>query len=491
MPGTQAFHYEAEASVPRNPPAIRRICIVVFCLTVALTLGQGLVRYRHVLGKTGPEFVELNEYDALVHVTLAQRIMAGLGDTLPTTSIDGPIGSSQPAFQKAPGYPFLLAVLFRITGVGFAFFPLQCLIGGLLSVLVVLVATEAFGDPSVALIAGIAAAVHPVLVNAASQLYNENIYFCLFFLCVWLYLRWYRNPTAYLALLCGICAGATALIREAVLAPFAALVLLAFVWNWRKHGMASLKPALIMAAGLTLVVAPWTIRNYVVSGGEVVPISTQAWALLGSGNNDCVAAEGWGTPFYGDDPCPSLNQQKAALLASQHEISTTVTRARANAILGKRWIASHPGAYVKLCIRRAWTVFDPVHPRQHLTGVKKLVMVSYFVVFVYTGVIGAVWVALRAKKSFQITTLYALILAMYVPMVALFVSHDHRFAIGIHLLLACFAGAWLAHFRAFSFIERNGFYSFPRLRPGSGQLRNATWRSVDHALPRPNQRTVQ
>ena len=491
MPGTQAFHYEAEASVPRNTPAIRRICIVVFCLTVALTLGQGLVRYRHVLGKTGPEFVELNEYDALVHVTLAQRIMAGLGDTLPTTSIDGPIGSSQPAFQKAPGYPFLLAVLFRITGVGFAFFPLQCLIGGLLSVLVVLVATEAFGDPSVALIAGIAAAVHPVLVNAASQLYNENIYFCLFFLCVWLYLRWYRNPTAYLALLCGICAGATALIREAVLAPFAALVLLAFVWNWRKHGMASLKPALIMAAGLTLVVAPWTIRNYVVSGGEFVPISTQAWALLGSGNNDCVAAEGWGTPFYGDDPCPSLNQQKAALLASQHEISTTVTRARANAILGKRWIASHPGAYVKLCIRRAWTVFDPVHPRQHLTGVKKLVMVSYFVVFVYTGVIGAVWVALRAKKSFQITTLYALILAMYVPMVALFVSHDHRFAIGIHLLLACFAGAWLAHFRAFSFIERNGFYSFPRLRPGSGQLRNATWRSVDHALPRPNQRTVQ
>ena len=120
MPNQSArvIERQAEASLHRYTPAIRGICVVVFCLTLALTLGQGLVRYRHDLGKTGPEFVELNQYDALVHVTLAQRIMAGLGDTLPTTSADGPIGSSQPAFEKAPGYPFLLAVLFRITGVG-------------------------------------------------------------------------------------------------------------------------------------------------------------------------------------------------------------------------------------------------------------------------------------------------------------------------------------------------------------------------------------
>jgi hypothetical protein len=462
MPETEALHHVGETTAHRYAPAIRRICLVVFCLTVAFTFGQGLVRYRHVLGKTGAEFVKLNEYDALLHVTLAERIMAGQGDTLPTTGASEAIGSSQPAFEKAPGYPFLLAALFRITGVGFWFFPLQCLIGGLLSVLVVLVATEAFGDPFVAWFAGIAAAVHPVLVNAASQLYNENIYFCLFFLCVWLYLRWYRNPSPYLALICGICAGLTALMREAVVAPFAALVALAFLWTWRKRGMAALKPALLMAAGLIIVVAPWTIRNYVVSGGQFVPISTISWTLLGAGNNDCVAAEGWGTPFYGDSPCRSLNQQQAVLLASQHEIPTFVTQARANAALGKRWIAGHPGAYLKLCIRRAWTMFDPLHPQQHLAGAKKLMMVSYFVVFVYTGVIGAVWVALHAKKSFQIITLYVLILAMYAPLAALFISHDHRFAIGIHLLLACFAGAWLAHFMP---SNKPGFETYSQLTP--------------------------
>jgi 4-amino-4-deoxy-L-arabinose transferase-like glycosyltransferase len=436
-----------------QPHAIRRICILVFCLTLALTLGQGLVRYRHVLGKTGAEFVQLQQFDALVHVTLAQRILAGQGDTLPTTPIDGPIGPSQPAFEKAPGYPLLLAALFRVTGVGFAYFPIQCLLGGLLSVLVVLIAAETFGDPRVALFAGIAASVHPVLINAAAQLYNENIYFFLFFLCVWLYLRWYRKPSLHLALIIGITAGVTGLIRESILVPFAALVLLAFLWNWRRLGIAALKPALVMGLGFAIVVAPWTLRNYRVTGGEWVPISTISMTLLGAGNNDCVASESWNTAFYGDDPCPQLNQQRNALVAAHGQLSSTLTRARATAELGKRWIASHPGEYLQLCFRRAWTVFDPLHPKQHLTGANRLILVAYFVVFVYPGVIGAIWVALRFRKTFQIVTLYVVLLAMYAPMVALFVSHDHRFAIGIHLLLACFAGAWLAHFWPVS--ERN------------------------------------
>jgi 4-amino-4-deoxy-L-arabinose transferase-like glycosyltransferase len=432
----------------RGRLTIRRICLLVFFLTLLLTAGAGVARYRHVLGASGADFAKLNQFDALLHLTLAERIMAGQGDTLPTTRADGPIGDSQPAFEKAPGYPFLLAALFRVTGVDFAFFPLQCLLGALLSVLVVLVAFAAFGEPSVALFAGVAAAVHPVLVNAAAQLYNENVYFCLFFLCVWLYLRWYRERSTAVALLCGLCAGVTALVRESMLVPFAALVLLAFLWNWRKEGLAALKPALLMAAGLVVVVAPWTLRNYLVTGGQFIPISTISWTLLGAGNNDCVAAESWTTPFYGDSPCRSLTEARTALVAGRHEVSSTVTRDRASATLGRQWILSHPGEYLKLCVRRAWTVFDPVHPQQHLRGVTKLVMILYFIVFVFSGLIGAVWVALHAKRSFQLVTLYVLLLAMYAPMVALFVSHDHRFAIGIHLLLACFAGAWLMHFRA-------------------------------------------
>ena len=428
-------------------PAIRRICVFVFCLTLALTLGQGITRFRHVLGATGQQFINLNEADALVHVTLAQRLLNGQGFTLPTTPADGPIGDSQPAYEKAPGYPFFLAVLFRITGFGFSFFPLQCLFAGLLSVLVVLISAETFGQqPLAALFAGVGAAVHPVLVNAASQVYNEDLYFFLFFLCVWLYMRWYRNPSLGLALLCGCCAGVTALVRESILAPFACLILLALVSGWRVNRMAALKNAVALGAGLLVVVLPWSIRNYVVARGEIVPISTISLYLFGAGNNDCVAVEGWDEPFFGDNPCRILDQQKSELLASEHQVSQTITRSRASSTLATRWILGHIGGYVKLCVRRAWTVFDPWHRWQHVTGFKKLYMLLYFLIFVATGVCGIAWLSIRGLWTFEAVTLAVLLLAMYAPLVLVFVSHDHRFAVGIHVILACFGGAWLAHF---------------------------------------------
>lgn len=424
------------------PPAIRRICVFVFCLSLALTLGQGILRFHKVLGVTGQPFIQINEADARVHATLAQRLLNGDGYTVPNENGTG----SQPAFEKAPGYPFLLAMIFRVTGFGFWFFPLQSLLAGFLCVLVVLVASEAFSDPAAALFAGVGAAVHPVLVNAASQLYNEDIYFFLFFLCVWLFLRWHRHPSFLAALACGVCAGITALVRESILAPFACLILLTLVWGWRENWMNALKGALTLGAGLVLVVLPWTIHNYIVTGGAIVPISTISMYLVGAGNNDCVAADGWNEPFFGDNPCPLLNDQKTQLLAAEHLEPQTLNLSRASSKIGISWILNHPGEYLKLSFRRAWTVFDPWHKRQHLAAFKKLVFLVYFVLFVFTGITGLAWIAVTHRWTFPSITLALLLLTMYAPLVLIFVSHDHRFAIGIHLVLACFGGAWLAHF---------------------------------------------
>jgi 4-amino-4-deoxy-L-arabinose transferase-like glycosyltransferase len=462
------------ANMQHNPPAVWHICLFVFCLTLALTAGRGLVRFRHVLGATGQQFIDLNHYDALVHVTIAQRILNGRGYTLPRDDRDGPPGESEPAFGKAPGYEYFLAGLFRITGICFSFFPVQCLIGGCLSVLVVLISAETFGDPLAALFAGVGAAVHPVLVNAASQLYNENIYFCLLFLCIWVYMRWLRTPSLGLALACGCCAGVTALVRESILVPFAALVLWTVVSAWHKNRLAASGSAIAMAIGLTAIVMPWTIRNYLTSG-ELVPISTASLFLVGAGNNSCVAAEGWGTPFYGDDPCASLDAQQAALLASWNKGTQIVYRSRAEAALGWSYILGHPGQYLKLSVRRAWTMFDPWHPRQHLRGWEKWAMLLYFLVFIAPGVVGAAWVAMRGAPS-QAKALYVLLLASYAPLVAVFISHDHRFAVGIHLLLGCFAGAWLAHFpfaRGVFRASRLGAQKPRHLEHAAGHIRSA------------------
>lgn len=79
-------------------------------------------------------------------------------------------------------------------------------------------------------------------------------------------------------------------------------------------------------------------------------------------------------------------------------------------------------------------------------------MLLYFVVFVGIGIVGAV--SRQARANAQARVLYILLLISYAPLVAVFVSHDHRFALGIHLILGCFAGAWLARFSFFRAASR-------------------------------------
>jgi len=419
---------------------IQRICLLVFTLTVILDLGRGVARYKSVLGFTGQRLIDTTEYDARVHVTIAQRILNGQGFTLPL-GIGGP-PEVQPAFLKAPGYPYLLAALFRFTGISYSFFPIQCVFGGLLSVLVVLISMEVFGDPLAALVAGLGAALNPILINSAAQFYNENIYFFMFFLVLWLYLRWWSAPSAKSALLCGLAAGLTALMRELMLGPFAALTLLALVRMWPKSKLTALTSAAWLSAGLLLPILPWTIRNYM-EAGVVVPISTISGYTIGAGNNACVAVN-WNVAFYGDAPCSALDQRRYALLAEWHKEPRVVFNDRAYRDLGLAYIRGHVGEYLKLCFRRAWTIFDPWHPAQGLDHRKKTVMLLYFLAFVAPGLIGAAWLPSRGVPS-KAWPLYVALIASYAPLAVIFVSHDHRYAIGIHLILAMFAGVWMAY----------------------------------------------
>ena len=82
-------------------------------------------------------------------------------------------------------------------------------------------------------------------------------------------------------MLCGAVAGVTALVRESMLVSCAALALWLFVAGWRGKGLAALKIPATILAGLVVVVIPWTIRNYFVTGGEIVPISTISMASQG------------------------------------------------------------------------------------------------------------------------------------------------------------------------------------------------------------------
>lgn len=421
----------------------RQVIILVFVVATALRLAYGTLVYRHVLTNSGPDFVAIWDYDAIEHVLIAKALMEGKGyvvdaDADLTNKHPRLIGG--PALFKAPLYQYLLAAIFRISGFSFALlFPFQAFLGGALSVLVAKIAMRAFSEsPTVGVYAGLAAATHPVLINTAAQPYNETVFFFLFFLSVWLFLSWLRSPTWLRAVAFGVTAGLTTLTRESMVLPFATMAVLGTVYRWRPRPSFAISSGLVMVAAAVMTVAPWTLHNYK-QFHVVLPVSSISGTSLGIGNNECVAAGSLFTPFDGDIACPPLNVQRETLLKQMPKEPSTVWNDRAYGQLGRDFILQHPADYLRLCFRRAWTTLLPYHPRQGLSGIKGLIVILYFILVVVGGLVSVLVSCLKGQTR-EARVLMWVALVTYVPLVAIYVSTDLRYRIGIDLLLACFAG---------------------------------------------------
>ena len=147
-------------------------------------------------------------------------------------------------------------------------------------------------------------------------------------LCV--YVRWVEGRFHWAgALACGVMLGVGALIRPTyalLLAPMGLHMLLAWP-GWRK----AMAAGALVALGTALVVAPWTWRNYRVTGGFIL-ISSNGGGNLWSANNEL--AEG----AYTDQTWQWLYKNCPDDLSLQREGS-----ARA-----KAWIAANPGRFALL-----------------------------------------------------------------------------------------------------------------------------------------------
>jgi 4-amino-4-deoxy-L-arabinose transferase-like glycosyltransferase len=131
-------------------------------------------------------------------------------------------------------------------------------------------------------------------------------------------------------ILCGILLGVASLIRPTfVLLPFA--LGLHMLLSWRRRRGAALATAVGILLGTALTVAPWTARNYRVTGGFVLVSSTGGINLY-SGNND--DAKG--------DYTRSASQHCYDISRDDLELQANGTR------LALEWIRTHPGRFAQL-----------------------------------------------------------------------------------------------------------------------------------------------
>jgi Dolichyl-phosphate-mannose-protein mannosyltransferase len=275
----------------------------------------------------------------------------------------GADGSELFTFPSAfvPPLPiFLFMAVFKIFGVSklalSVLLAINVLGGSVVVYYCARIAETLFKSRTIAIIAALIAAFHPVLVYSAATYHGVNIYLplilAIFDLCSSRYV-----PTMLRSVGLGVLFGVTILIRTEYLALGLAILGGALLFHRR---IALTAVTLLVAC---CVVSPWTIRNYIVFDRFMPVVSTTGYALF-KGFNPLANGSGHWVDFHGVAK-QLIGKDLAAVPKSPHyevEIDDVYHKA------ANDFIAKHPTqAFLSLPARKValFWLFDFYDPTTH------------------------------------------------------------------------------------------------------------------------------
>jgi 4-amino-4-deoxy-L-arabinose transferase-like glycosyltransferase len=240
-------------------------------LAVILILGLGL-RVNEAWQGRSPVF------DAAAYATIAANLDRGDGFTLGSEA-------TQPASNYSPGLPLLAAGAYKATGgVHERTARLLLALLGTLAVLFTYLIGRRLSGPMAGLIGAAAIALYPALLEYQGMLMSEPLAATLLAGAV-LAMLWAADidgsgPSRWLAP--GALLGALALVRPEYLGIALLVSFVVLARNGKRDWSRTWVQALVVLAGVTVVVAPWTIRN-AIALDRFVPISTGGGQVLFAG----------------------------------------------------------------------------------------------------------------------------------------------------------------------------------------------------------------
>jgi hypothetical protein len=335
----------ANLSSTNSPPALQEVpqfknprtrAVVLFFLALAMRLTYIVLlhTYRHI---DSAELISVARCLAHFHM---------FGNPFPT-----PTG---PTAIVAPGYPFLLSLIYSAFGLGVLGEVVQeiaCTLVTSLGIAMLVFFAEA-GDFAVG--AGVLAASLGALLptklwietkGAWSTPYDALI---LLLLCVFT-LRHWKQPrlTVGNAVLHGILWGSAMLFAPAFLP-----ILLAFLFaGWfliaQKQRAAYVGWACLLFVAVLIILTPWTVRNFKQFGG-IVFIRDNLGLELFTANNDRALPTLEENMKLPKRPHPNDNHLEAEELMRQGELRYNKQKLG----LAIRWIGDHPSRFVFLTMQR-------------------------------------------------------------------------------------------------------------------------------------------
>jgi 4-amino-4-deoxy-L-arabinose transferase-like glycosyltransferase len=241
--------------------------LVAFLLRFGVVAGLRDIHKLHSASAGGVDAIEFN--------TIALHLTSGQGYT---------IEPGHPTSFRAPGMPFFLSVLYRLSYENYVLVYVSLIfIGALTCVVTFYVAREVVTEKW-AQIAGLLAAIYLPHAYFSSIFLSEVLFALCIGLSLWFLLRYLRGPSVWWLAAAGLSLGYATLARPIglLLPVFLAPALIRPVMPNLGRAIRILAP---VAVAFAIVIFPWALRNYEVHH-HLVLIATNGGSTFYGANND-------------------------------------------------------------------------------------------------------------------------------------------------------------------------------------------------------------
>ena len=436
---------------------IRTAAVIVFAAALAVRLGIGVF-----LGfQTGPDQAACGA-DTIEFEQMAWSAASGEGFRL---HADG----DATAF-RAPGYPLLLSVVYRLVGRAYwANRVLLSVLGALTCVMVYALALRLTGQAVVAFSAALLTAALPLQFYWCGHFMSEPLAAFLNVATVLLLVRAplqssmpTRSRTHVLTYLAaGVLCGLAALTRPAALLM---LPILAVLWAISRNGgwKRWIASVAFFALGIALAVAPWTIRNRIVLDRWAL-IATNGGSTFWGANNDIVARPGahWGSWVT------TTRVDRERKEAEVWSLANEVDRDKAEWRIGLEWVRENPEKVPMLLAGKFWRLLKPFPDSPNRIYV--LATALGWILLLPTSLLGLCIVLQHREMRGRFIPLHAQLLTLLATTMIFYGSE--RFRAPYEPFLAVFTGVGVVHLWKRMAAKRRGIHKSAGLDCG-GSRRN-------------------
>lgn len=325
-------------------------------------------------------------------------------DRMARNIIEGTGWHSRGLSLISPGYPVFLALVYLIYYGLAAAWVANSLLGGASIWLTYQLSTHLWDSKPTARVAACGTAFYPDYVVYAGLLASENLSIPLLASAVLMMLKADISGNKRNWGLAGVFLGGAILTRGMLLG----IVPIFVAWIWwdvfRNRLRRALVPSLFLVLACTMVIVPWTVRNWV-AHKAFVPITTQTGAGLWGGNNPVANGE-WMREY--------LNQQGFPPGLSE------VERSRYQTARALKYMIHNPWDVLLLSVKKLglfWGIkMDGVYMRQSLIPPPMALFVSTLgqaaIVALFLLGVGMAWPWSRQLRCVLVATVYLCLLTM-------------------------------------------------------------------------------